>query len=222
VRELTRVTIGSILQHRPFRSLDDFLARVRPLHLEALNLIKVNALAGLGDQAALLDRIEREPWRGRHSAQLSLLSASMPITSRVISKADGLKWEQDLLGYTVSVQPLDVLADRLAKEGVVPSRAIEANIDHSIVLAGSRLASHRLKSAAGEPMLLVDMADQFGRYQVLWGGAPLRQYRAIIHRREPVIVRGRVKPDRHGRPVVVGSAIEMLDFAAPGIHDPAR
>jgi DNA polymerase III subunit alpha len=210
VRELTRVTMGSILQHRPFRSLDDFLARVRPLHLEALNLIKVNALAGLGDQAALLDRIEREPWRGRHSAQLSLLSASRPITSRTISQADRLKWEQDLLGYAVSVQPLDVLADRLSKEGVVPSRAIESHLDRAIVLAGSRLALHHLKSATGEPMLLVDMADQFGRYQVLWGGAPLRQYRAIIDRREPVIVRGRVKPDRHGRPVVVGSAIEMM------------
>ncbi|HZY42166.1 MAG TPA: DNA polymerase III subunit alpha, partial [Anaerolineae bacterium] len=125
VRELTHVTIGSILQHRPFHSFDDFLARARPLHLEALNLIKVNALDGLGDQAALLDRIEREPWHGRHSTQLSLLAASMPVISHVISKADRLKWEQDLLGYAVSVHPLDVMADRLAKEHVVPSHAFE-------------------------------------------------------------------------------------------------
>ena len=58
VRELTHVTIDAIRRNRPFTSLDDFLARARPLHLEAINLIKVNALDQLGDQAAMLDQIE--------------------------------------------------------------------------------------------------------------------------------------------------------------------
>jgi DNA polymerase III alpha subunit len=119
-----------------------------------------------------------------------------------------------LLGYPVSVQSLDLLSERLVQERAVSSRSIADSLDRSIVLAGNRLAHHHLKSAAGEPMLLVDMTDQFGRYQVLWGGAALRQYRAIINRRGNVIVHGRVKGDRHGRPIVMGSSIEMIEAAS--------
>jgi DNA polymerase III alpha subunit len=210
VRELTHITIDSIRRHRPFASLDDFLARAQPLHLEVINLIKVKAFNELGDQAAILDQIEREPWHGRHTAQLSLLAASAPPTSRTILSADQLTWDEELLGYPVSVHPLDLWRDRLAREHVMPGHLIAQSLDRPVVLAGDRLAAHHVKSAAGEPLLLVDMTDQFGRYQVLWGGAALRQHRAIINRRGSVIVRGRVKGDRHGRPIVMGNSIEML------------
>ncbi len=210
VRELTHITIEAIRRNRPFTSLDDFLARARPLHLETINLIKVKALDQLGDQAAMLAQIEGEPWHGRHTAQLSLLAASAPPTPRSITPADQLAWEEHLLGYPVSVHPLDLLSERLAHEHVVSSRLIADSLDRSIVLAGNRLAHHHLKSVTNEPMLLVDMTDQFGRYQVLWGGAALRQHRTIINRRGNVIVRGRVKADRHGRPIVMGSSIEIL------------
>jgi DNA polymerase III alpha subunit len=211
VRELTHITIEAIRRNRPFTSLDDFLARARPLHLEAVNLIKVNALEQLGDQTSMLIQIESEPWHGRHTAQLSLLATSAPVASRSITPADQLAWEEYLLGYPVSVHPLDLLSERLAPEHVVSSRLIADSLDRPIVLAGNRLAHHHLKSAAGEAMLLVDMTDQFGRYQVLWGGTALRQYRAIINQRGNVIVRGRVKADRHGRPIVMGSSIEVLE-----------
>ena len=219
VRELTHVTIEAIRRNRPFFSLEDFLARARPLHLETINLIKVNALDQLGDQTALLVQIENEPWHGRHTAQLSLLPAAAPVAARAITPADQLAWEDYLLGYPVSVQPLDLLSERLTQERVVSSRSIANSLDRSIVLAGNRLAHHHLKSATGEPMLLVDMTDQHGRYQVLWGGATLRQYRSIITRRGNVLVRGRVKADRHGRPIVTGSSIEMLETTADDIDD---
>ncbi len=193
VRELTHVTIEAIRRNRPFISLDDFLARARPLHLEAINLIKVNALDELGDQSAMLDQIEREPWRGRHTAQLSLLATSTLPASHSITPAEQLAWEEYILGYPVSVHPLDLLSDQLARERVISSRLIAESLDRPVVLAGIRLAAHHLKSTTGESMLLVDMDDQFGRYQVLWGGATLRQYRALINRRANVIVRGRVK-----------------------------
>ena len=46
----TRRPQTRFIAQRPFTSLDDFLIRARPLHVEAINLIKASALEGLGDQ----------------------------------------------------------------------------------------------------------------------------------------------------------------------------
>ena len=59
-------------------------------------------------------------------------------------------------------------------------------------------------------MQLIDMDDQDGRYQVLWSGEALREYRAVLNRREPVIVQGRVRRDRQGHVLIVGEKIKPI------------
>ena len=189
--------------------LDDFLIRARPLHVEAGNLIKCGALDGLGDLAAMLSRVKNEAWHGRHSPQLSLLTllAAPPVAA--LSLDQRATWEHDLLGYHVSVHPLDLVADRLAEAGAISSREIGEQLDRSITLGGLRIAYHRVSSAK-ESLLLVDMEDQAGLYQVLWGGAALRQARPLINQRQPVLIRGRVRHDRRGLILIMGSEIELL------------
>lgn len=209
VRELTYHTRAAIRQARPFVSLDDFLTRARPLHVEAVNLIKCGALDGLCDQAAALAQVVREPWHGRHAPQLRLsLSAEItPMAS--ISLAQRAAWEKDVLGYPVSVHPLDLHLDRLRRENAISSAALAACIDQPIVLGGIRFSHHHVQ-AASEKMLLVDMEDQRGWYQVLWSGVAWQRARPLIASREPVLVRGRVRADRHGRPLVVGASLHAL------------
>jgi DNA polymerase III alpha subunit len=210
VRELTGATIETILRQPPFTSVDDFLIRARPLHVEAVNLIKCGALDGLDDLAAMLARVEHEPWHGRHSPQLGL-HMFMPSTPSVEpSLSQRAAWEHDVLGDHVSVHPLDLVAGRLAEAGAISSRQIGEHLDRSITLGGLRIAYHRVSTTAGETLLLVDMEDQAGLYQVLWGGAALRQARPLINRREPVLIRGRARHDRRGLIVVMGSEIELL------------
>ena len=72
-----------------------------------------------------------------------------------------------------------------------------------------RLAAHRF-AARQEPMLLVDMEDEHGMYQVLWSGAVLDRYRSLLSQREPVLIRGRVRSDRQGQVVVTGHEIRLL------------
>jgi DNA-directed DNA polymerase III PolC len=209
VRELTRATIETILRQRPFTSLDDFLIRARPLYAEAVNLIKCGALAELGDLAAMLARVENEPWHGRHSPQLSLMTLLAATAGAAPSLAQRAAWEHEILGYHVSIHPLDLYADRLARAGALSSRQIAGQLDRSIALGGLRVAYHHV-SAAKESMLLVDMEDQAGLYQVLWSGAVLRQARSVINQRQPVLIHGRVRRDRRGLTLVVGSEIELL------------
>jgi len=61
-----------------------------------------------------------------------------------------------------------------------------------------------------ELMLLADMEDEHGMYQVLWSSAMLDRYRSELAQREPVLIRGRVRTDRQGQPVVQGHEIMML------------
>jgi DNA polymerase III alpha subunit len=209
VRELTRATIETILQRRPFTSLDDFLIRAQPLHGEAVNLIKCGALEGLGELAAMLSRVENELWHGRHSPQLSLMPSLAAAAGSAPPLHQRAAWEREILGYHVGIHPLDLHADRLAAAGAISSRQIGAHLDRSVTLGGLRVAQHHV-SAAKESMLLVDMEDQQGLYQVLWSGAALRQARPLINQRGPVLLRGRVRHDRRGLVLVVGSEIEVL------------
>jgi DNA polymerase III alpha subunit len=210
VRELTRTTIEAILRQRPFTSHDDFLIRAQPLHVEAVNLIKCGALEGLGDLAVMLAIVEHEPWHGRHSAQLSLMTMLTPSTSTTPSLAQRAAWEQELLDNHVSIHPLDLFSDRLAQAGAVSSRQIAEHLDRNITLGGLRVTLHHISTSGKKAMALVDMEDQAGLYQVLWSGSALREARALINQRQPVLIRGRVRRDRRGLILVVGSEIELL------------
>jgi DNA polymerase III alpha subunit len=70
-----------------------------------------------------------------------------------------------------------------------------------------RLAAHRWMTRQQESMLLVDMEDEHGMYQVLWSSAMLDRYRSELAQREPVLIRGRVQTDRQGQIIVAGHEI---------------
>jgi DNA polymerase III alpha subunit len=82
----------------------------------------------------------------------------------------------------------------------------------NVTLVGVRLAAHRWMTRQQELMLLVDMEDEQGMYQVLWSGAALSRAsrRSELAQREPVLIRGRVRTDRQGQPVVQGHEIMTL------------
>jgi DNA-directed DNA polymerase III PolC len=208
VRELTQATTKTIMAQRPFTSLNDFLIRAWPRHIEAINLIKANALNGLGTQVDMLAQVQREAWHGRHSTQLSFALSDAPTLTHVEpTLAERAAWESEVLGLAVSVHPLQLVNTH---ENVSSSRAIAQQPDRVVKLIGVRLAAHRFRSANQTTMQLIDMDDQDGRYQVLWSGAALREFRALLNRREPVIVQGRVRRDRQGHVLIVGEKIKPI------------
>jgi DNA polymerase-3 subunit alpha len=209
VRELTHATTHTIIAQRPFTSLNDFLIRARPLHVEAINLIKANALESLGNSADMLTHVQHKPWHGRHSAQLSFALSDAPVVANAeATLAERAARESEVLGLAVSVHPLQLVH---IHENVTSSRALEQQLDRVVQLIGVRLAAHRFRSANQTQMQLIDMDDLNGRYQVLWSGEALREYRALLSRRELVIVQGRVRRDRQGHVLIVGEKIKPID-----------
>ena len=211
VRELTHTTIDTIIQQRPFASLDDFLMRAQPVYSEAVNLVKAGALDGLGGVKTMLQQLEKERWHGRHTPQLSLaLTASESSSSPALSLSERAAWEQELLGMLVSVHPLQLHTEELAHHRLTRSDELKAHADKEVMLAGVRLAAHRFTGRQKEPMLIVDMEDEAGMYQVLWSGAALRENRHALSQREPVLIRGQVKADRQGQIIVAGRSVARL------------
>lgn len=203
VRELTKHTLKRILQQRPFASLQDFLIRAAPQYVEAVNLVKAGALDGLGNLQEMLVQVEAERWHGRHSEQLRLIPPQGKPAVQSVTVQARAAWEREILGLAVSVHPLELVADALARHERLTSRELTAHVGQEVTLAGARLASHRF-TMNREPMLLADMEDEAGMYQALWSGAALQKHRALLSRREPVLLRGRVRQDRQGLVIVSG------------------
>jgi DNA polymerase III alpha subunit len=203
-------SIQTIIEQRPFTTFDDFLIRARPLYVEALNLVKAGALEGLGQPHELLEKIEQARWHGRHTAQLSLMSGDIAPPSRAVSIAERAAWEREVLGTLVSVHPLQLISADGQDPLIIQSHELSQHLDQAVTLAGVRLAGHRFRAPTQELMLLVDMEDRSGGYQVLWSGAVSRDDRALLNQREPVLIHGRVRRDRRGQIVVVGSQIVSL------------
>jgi DNA polymerase III subunit alpha len=209
VRELTHTTLKTILAQRPFESLADFLARAQPQYVEAVNLVKVGALDGLGNAKAMLSQLERDRWHGRHAGQMGLLVTQPTIATPDPTLHERAAWERELLGMLVSVHPLQLVAKEI-NHSLIRSDELSRHTGQDVTLAGVRLAAHRF-SAQQAPMLLVDMEDEAGIYQVLWSGAALDHYRSALSQREPVLIRGRVRTDRQGQTVMAGHEITRLE-----------
>jgi DNA polymerase III alpha subunit len=109
-------------------------------------------------------------------------------------------------------------AESIPPDGAVAAEAVAAtSIDRlevhhrqEVTVAGVRLASQRFRANGEASMVLVDMEDRAGIYQVLWRGEALRRYREALPSREPVVIRGRVGADRQGLTLVLGREIQRV------------
>jgi DNA polymerase III alpha subunit len=209
VRELTHMTMETLIAQRPFGSLEDFLARARPQYVEAIHLVRVGALDGLGNTRAMLTQLERDRWHGRHTGQMGLLVTTPTAAMPEPTLQERARWEREVLGLLVSVHPLQLVAKALTQYQLIRSDELSRYAGQDITLAGVPLAAHRF-SARQEPTLLVDMEDEAGIYQVLWNGAALDRYRSMLSQREPVLIHGRVRADRLGQTVIAGREVTRI------------
>ncbi|HLF28469.1 MAG TPA: hypothetical protein VJG32_19215 [Anaerolineae bacterium] len=118
-------------------------------------------------------------WRGWRAAQLSLSFGAPPLELPDPTLRERAEWEREILGPLVSVHPLQLVAAELAQHALTRSDQLIACAGREVKLAGVRLAAHRFNGRQQEPMLLVDMEDEAGLYQVLWSGAALQEYGGV-------------------------------------------
>lgn len=154
VNSLRRAAIEAILQARacaPFTSLADLLQRVSLRKKEIAHLIQCGALDGLApDRATLLAQAEATPRPAQVKAQGPQLafdfgpqtddeieSSVAPAKAHAESPGARLAWERRILGWPVSVHPLQMIPSTV--RGTVDLVDAEAQGGRRVLVAAYRL-----------------------------------------------------------------------------------
>jgi DNA-directed DNA polymerase III PolC len=135
VRDLRHAAIAAIAAERaqaPFTGVADLAERVALQAKEIANLVACGALDGLGASRAALAAEVEETARGG-ALQMTLFAAEPPPAE---SAAQRLLWERQILGFPVSVHPLDVVS---LPAGLTPLAQLAAQPGKRLRTAGCKL-----------------------------------------------------------------------------------
>ena len=138
VRDLRRSAVEEIVAQRqraPFEGLRDLMGRVPLQEKEELHLVRCGGLDGLGPaRSTLLDEL-RDVRRAGSPQQLSFGFGRPSVPAE--HPGMRLVWERRILGWPVSIHPLDLLADRLPPTTSLDCLAETAG--QRVAVAGVRL-----------------------------------------------------------------------------------
>jgi DNA polymerase-3 subunit alpha/error-prone DNA polymerase len=219
VHGLSAATLQAILAARraggAFRSLDDFLQRVRPQRDETENLICVGALDALGmTRRELLWRLSVAS-SPRVQAQRAAAQAPGALFGDALAPrevrypqlpdhdtAERTRHELQLLGFALGAHPVDVLwhgvgggalaSGGVAERGVVPCGRIDAHVGQAVTVHGWVVA-RRGHRGEGEPMLFLTLEDGTGIVEATLFPKVYRTCGAEVQGRGPYFVRGVVE-----------------------------
>jgi DNA-directed DNA polymerase III PolC len=194
VRDLSGRTIGRIIAHRPFGSLEDFLVRADPRPQEAENLARAGALDGFGPIPAILERLHGRGWR---AGQPSLFGWEG------VTPAQGEDWtleqkaaaQQELLGLSLDAGPLELAAGKIAAAGAITTAEAAGRTGQRVTVAGIRQSSHRSRTARGEPMMFLTLEDSSGMLDVVVFPDVYRRGSVILGSSAPMLVTGVIEMD---------------------------
>jgi DNA polymerase-3 subunit alpha len=190
VHGLTQHTQKRIIEERPFNSLNDFLTRVDPRKAEIENLIQCGGLDGLGSIRSMLENIQSGSWK---KDQFSLFDWQESSQSDDWSLVERSQAQEQILGISVDVHPLELVSRQINAYDVVPSSEIESYLGKSIIVAGLKVSSHRARTVKGELMLFVSLEDLDGMIEVVFFPNLYQQNRQILRSSGPFLIRGVVE-----------------------------
>jgi len=209
VRDLTRRTQDAIQREQPFRSLDDFLARVDPRPVEAENLVKIGALEGFGTVPALLLQLEGGGW---HGGQMSLFSVDLA-TGDDWSLREKVTAQEEILGTGVIAHPLELAEKQIASAGALTTVEAAARLGHRVRVAGMRQSWRRSTTTRGDHIYFMALEDLEGMLNVVIFADVYRSSRAAFSTAGPYIVEGMVEVDREqGEPFIRAERVTGIKF----------
>ncbi len=139
VRDLRRRSIASILWERSsaaFTGVRDLLGRVDLQQKEIIHLIQGGALDGLAASRSKAIAEAEDVFRAGTPRQISFEFTEREAPPQE-SAGERLAWERHILGFPVSVNPLQLISEDL--KDALPLRRLEAEAKRPITLVGFKL-----------------------------------------------------------------------------------
>jgi DNA polymerase III subunit alpha len=186
VRDLTRRTQKRILAGRPFYNLSDFLTRVDPRPKEALNLIQIGALAGLGSIADMLTHIKSGGWQYRQPPLFEPLvdadDGGWDLTARTVA-------QERILGVGLDAHPLELVVDKVSRANALSTlQALDHN-EETLRVAGVRQTLQRFHQEE-QPFYILELEDLEGVLNVFVTPEQRQYYRRLLSGYAPLLVEG--------------------------------
>ncbi|GAB4499184.1 MAG: DNA polymerase III subunit alpha [Anaerolineales bacterium] len=192
-----------------FTDLNDFARRVdlRSVGKRALEgLIKVGAMDGFGNRAALLAALDRivaissNHFRAADAGQMSLFGAFTGIIEEIhlpevkdVDKREMLNWERELIGLYISDHPLNEYQATLAKiVSYFSGQLSESHHEEKVRMAGLITGVRPYTTKTGKPMGFAQMEDIQGTVELVLFPKTWEQAKDKLTVGQIVIVEGKL------------------------------
>ena len=171
----------------PYRSLRDFLDRVKPEIAQATLLIKAgcfDSIAGELTRPALLWRL--------FASQATKPPGYLPIPPEY-SVQQKLAHELELFGFPLSCHPLDLFKDVLARIPYIPAKDLPQHVGEEVTVIGWLVTEKIISTKKGEPMEFITLEDQTSLYDATLFPNTYRRYCHLLAMNQAYAVTGRVE-----------------------------
>jgi error-prone DNA polymerase len=191
VKSLQEDVTKQILTERhtngPYRSLRDFLDRVKPETAQATRLIKAgcfDSIAGELTRPALLWRL--------FAAQATKPPGYLPIPPEYAIQQT-LSHELELFGFPLSCHPLDLFKEVLERIPHLPATDLAQHVGEEVTVIGWLVTEKIISTKKGEPMEFVTLEDQTGLYDATVFPNTYRRYCHLLATNQAYVVTGLVE-----------------------------
>jgi DNA polymerase-3 subunit alpha/error-prone DNA polymerase len=205
VADLGTATRRRIVDRRetaPYRSLGDFLKRVRPEEPEARSLIHAGAFDALhpGESRASLlwdlavwrqRRSHRSKQPGLFDADPARIKPSLPPDP----ERDRLHREFAALGFLCDRHPMVLFEDALKNRGIVKAADLERHAGRRVQMAGVLITGKVVSTKHGDPMEFLTFEDETGLVETTFFPAVYRQFCRMLGRHRPYLLTGKAEED---------------------------
>jgi error-prone DNA polymerase len=223
IKGLRRVLVERLVEdrrtHGPFRSLWDFLARVRPDVAQARLLIKAGCCDGIAGELtrpALLWRLLARQQAAASSArpmlydQREAVKEAFPIPEEY-SEAQQLQDEVKLFGFPLRCHPLDLCEPLLKSLRPIAGKDVGRYVGQRVTLVGWLLTEKMAETKHGEPMEFVTFEDTTAIYDVTIFPDAYRRYYHLLGVSQGYVIEGLVE-ESFGVLTVTLSDLQLLSL----------
>lgn len=227
--------IGERKERGPFKSLEDFLRRIRDKNLNKKmleSMSKAGALDRFGDRAALLENIDALLSFGRSAAkaasagQNSLFGALTASTGaaaensglgiKLVAKtpmklSDRLAWEKELLGLYITEHPFARTAPRIKNFAWPINRLAECPKDTLIFTGGIVANVKKVMTKKGEAMAFVQLEDERGQVECVVFPKVFFGNSQIWQKDYPLLVKGKIEVEEGVPKMLVNTAMLLTE-----------
>jgi len=170
-----------------YRSLRDFLDRVKPEMAQAKLLIKAgcfDSIAGELTRPALLWRL--------FASRATMPPSYLPIPAEY-SIQQKLTHELELFGFPLSCHPLELLKEVTARIPHILAKHLAQHVGEEVTVIGWLITEKIISTKKGEPMEFITLEDQTGLYDATVFPNTYRRYCHLLATNQAYVLTGLVE-----------------------------